>query len=71
MRESFSFQGPLSHALILPLPHLHRCLCVCACIRLDMLSLSLLPIDVSVYLSILSSRLRSNAFAKKQRQVQS
>jgi hypothetical protein len=35
------------------------------------LYLSLLPINVSVYLSIFSACLRSNAFAKKQRQVQS
>jgi hypothetical protein len=85
MRESISFQVPLSHVwvsiafslfpLILPLPDLQRCLSVCACIRPDMfslsLSLSLSPIDVSVYLSIFSACLRSNAFAKKQRQVQS
>ena len=46
--------------LIPPLPLLRRRLCVCACIRLDVLSLSLLPLDVSVYLSIFSARLPSN-----------
>jgi hypothetical protein len=61
--------------LIPPLPHFRRCPCVCACIRLDMFSLSLclslsLSLDVSVYLSIFSARLPSNASATKmQRQV--
>jgi hypothetical protein len=50
---------------ILPLSPLRRRSCVCAC-------LTLLPLDVSVYLSIFSVRLPSKLSAtKKQRQGQS
>ena len=70
----FDFPSLLLPPLILPLPHLCRRLCVCAYIHpiwlcsfsLSLsLFLSLLPLEVSVYLSIFSARLPSNVSAIK------